>query len=198
VLLALLAGTATAQAHGSRIGGSTAGIPIPSLSHGEMAVISEYDSEIMDLASSASDPDEPFRRVLNFARIEYAACMWELVPGSIVDESSPFNECSHAYLAGVKQVLLIMRTMPAEAKRADAIVSRIDAEMTLSGMALIGCQFSNETFNTADMISPNWSDVPAHPPSALAFLAFLIVAIGGTWSGVRALGYDPAVPPLLQ
>jgi hypothetical protein len=131
---------------------------------GRLSVLSAYDGDIVDLALSASDTNAPFRLVLNFSQFEYAACMWGLMPGSITDETSPFNECSHAYLAAVKKELLDMRTMPAEAKRANELVSRIDEEMVLSGMVLIGCQFSNETFNTAEMIFPNWFNVPSHIP----------------------------------
>jgi hypothetical protein len=185
-LLSLLLVTASAQAHGSRSGGSPAGIAIPSLSHGEMAVISAYYGDIVDLAQSASDTNEPFRRVLNFSRIEYAACLWGQMPGSVTDEASPFNECSHAYLAAVKVVLLDMRTMPAEKKRAGDLVSRIDEEMALGGLALIGCQFSNEAFNTAEMIWPNWRDVPWHGPSALASLASLIVSVVACRGGMIA------------
>lgn len=185
-LFSLLLVTAPAQAHSSRSGGSTAGIAIPSLSHGEMAVISAHYGDIVDLAQSASDTDEPFRRVLNFSRIEYAACLWGLMPGSDTDEASPFNECSHAYLAAVKMVLLDMRTMPAEKERAGELVSRIDEEMVLRGLALIGCQFSNEAFNTAEMIWPNWRDVPWHVPSALACLAALIFSIAACRGGMIA------------
>ncbi|MDE1994690.1 MAG: hypothetical protein KGI75_19455 [Rhizobiaceae bacterium] len=187
VCLALFAGVATAQAHSFRPSGSNAGIPIPSIGHGEMAIIASHQRNIMNLALSALDTNEEFRRVLNFSQLQNTVCMWGVMPGSISDETSPFNECSHAYLAAVKMVLLQMRTMPAEAKRAEQLVSQIDEEMVLNGMALISCQFSAETFNSADVISPNWLDIPAHGPSVIASLGALLFASGCTWGGVRGL-----------
>ena len=65
----------------------------------------------MDLASRAVDTSEPFRRVLNYAEIQYSYCLWGRMPGSVTDEESPFNECAHAYLAATKAVLLAMATV---------------------------------------------------------------------------------------
>lgn len=183
----VLASAAAVEAHGARSGGSNAGLPIPSISHGEMAVLSGYSSRIVALAQSAGDTNEPFRRVLNYSQIEYAACMWGMMPGSVTDETSPFNECSHAYLAAVKLVLFDMRAMAAEADRANGLISEIDRDMVLNGMAFIVCQFSNEAFNTADYIFPNWLDVPFHGPSVLALLSALMMTFAGAWAGTRAL-----------
>ncbi|MGO4569627.1 hypothetical protein AB4Z52_32435 [Rhizobium sp. 2YAF20] len=174
-------------AHSFSVGGSTAGLPIPSLSHGEMAIIAPYQGAIMDLALSALDTNEPFRRVLNFAQIQYAACLWGMMPGGVTDEASPFNECSHAYLAATKAVLLDMRAMPQERNRANDLVSRIDNEMVANSMSLITCEFSAETFNTANVISPQWTAVPSHFPSLIAFTAVLISTSGLGWGGVRLL-----------
>ena len=186
VCLAALAGAEAAGAHGMRAGSDMSGIAIPSLGHGEMAVIAPYRSEIMDLALSAADTDEPFRRVLNFAQIQYAYCLWGVMPGSLSDEESPFNECAHAYLAATKAVLLSMRGMPAEAARAGAIASRLDAALVASGLAMVLCQFSAESFNTADIVAPRWSGIPLHMPSAAASLSFVAALSAGGW-GMRRL-----------
>jgi hypothetical protein len=62
-LALLIAGSASA--HGGGGGeGSSAGLPVPEISHGEMAVIADYRGRIMDLAAGAVDTNEPFRRVL--------------------------------------------------------------------------------------------------------------------------------------
>lgn len=76
--------------------------------------MSDYRSGIIDLASRAVDTNEPFRRMLNYAEIQYSYCLWGRMPGSVTDEESPFNECAHAYLAATKAVLLSMREMPRE------------------------------------------------------------------------------------
>lgn len=185
--LAMIFAPGQSIAHSFSVGGSTAGLPIPSLSHGEMAIIEPYQGAIIDLALSAFDTNEPFRRVLNFAQIQYATCLWGMMPGGVTDEASPFNECSHAYLAATKVVLLDMRTMPRERKRANDLVSRIDKDMVMNSMSLITCQFSTETFNTANVISPQWTAVPSHFPSVIAFTTALISTSALGWGGVRLL-----------
>lgn len=173
-----------AWAHSRAPGGPTSGISIPSLSHGEMAVIAAHRGDIIDLALRAADTNEDFRRVLNYAQIQYSYCLWGVVPGSIGDEESPFNECAHAYLAATKAVLLQMRTMPGEAAAAGDIVSAIDVELIERQLSLILCRFSGEAFNTADVIRPDWSGIPRHPASMASFtLAALLLA-----GGIRYLG----------
>ncbi|NNU51568.1 hypothetical protein G9X68_31310 [Rhizobium sp. WYCCWR 11279] len=159
----VVAGSAFAHSRGG--GGSYAGLNIPQISHGEMAVMSDYRGRIIDLASRAVETNEPFRRVLNYAEIQYAYCLWGRVPGSVTDEESPFNECAHAYLAATKAVLLSMREMPREAAAAGEIISAVDADMARRGLALISCRFSGAAFNTADIVEPRWSGIPFHAAS---------------------------------
>ncbi|WP_245314344.1 hypothetical protein [Rhizobium sp. R634] len=158
-------------AHGRSAGGSDAGLDIPEISHGEMAVISDYRRGIIALASQAVDTNEPFRRILNYAEIQYSYCLWGRMPGSVTDEESPFNECAHAYLAATKAVLMAMRDMPREAQVAGEIISAVDADMVGRGLTLITCRFSGETFNTADIIKPRWSQVPLHFASMASLTA---------------------------
>jgi hypothetical protein len=186
LLLSMIA--APAWAHSRTSGGPTSGISIPSLSHGEMAVIADYRSAILDLAESATDTNETFRRVLNYAEIEYSYCLWGAVPKSVSDEESPFNECSHAYLAATKAVLLQMRAMPGEAAAAGDIASRIDARLIESGLSLILCRFSDEAFNTADIIRPDWSAIPLHPASMASFTCLALLLAGGLWGFTRTGG----------
>ncbi|MBB6221960.1 hypothetical protein [Rhizobium leguminosarum] len=173
-----------ALAHGRSDGGSHAGLDIPEISHGEMAVISDYRGRIIDLASRAVDTNEPFRRILNYAEIQYSYCLWGRMPGSVGDEESPFNECAHAYLAAAKAVLLSMREMPGEAVAADEIISAVDADMVRRSLALITCRFSGEAFNTADVVKPRWNKVPFHLASMAsltglaALFAFVALALG--------------------
>ncbi|MBY5314688.1 hypothetical protein GR210_13905 [Rhizobium leguminosarum] len=155
----------SAFAHSRGDGGSHAGLDIPQISHGEMAVMSDYRGRIIDLASHVVETNEPFRRVLNYAEIQYSYCLWGRMPGSVTDEESPFNECAHAYLAATKAVLLSMREMPREAAAAGEIISAVDADMVRRGLALITCRFSGEAFNTADIVKPRWSGIPFHAAS---------------------------------
>ncbi len=185
--------TGGAAAHQRTTEGPHTGIAVPEISHGEMIMIAEYRSRIIDLAARAVDTNEPFRRVLNFAQIQYAYCLWGRVPGSVTDEASPFNECAHAYLAATKAVLLMLRTMKGEAETAEAIVSEVDAGMVRRGLALITCEFSGEAFNTADIIRPRWSAVPGHMTS-LAALAGLAGISGLLVAGALAMLRRAATP----
>ncbi len=177
-LALLIAGSASA--HGSGGGeGSRAGLPVPEISHGEMAVIADYRGRIMDLAAGAVDTNEPFRRVLNYAEIQYSYCLWGRIPGSVTDEQSPFNECAHAYLAATKAVLLAMRDMPQEAMAAGEIASAVDVDMVRRGLSLVTCRFSGEGFNTADVVRPRWSEIPLHPASMASLTGFAAILAAG-------------------
>ncbi len=170
-----------AFAHSPSGEGSRSGLPVPEISHGEMAVISGYRSRIMDLASRAVDTSEPFRRVLNYAEIQYSYCLWGRMPGSVTDEESPFNECAHAYLAATKAVLLAMRGMPQEALAAGEIASAVDIDMIRRGLSLVTCRFSGEGFNTADVVRPRWSEIPLHPASMASLTGFALILVAGVF-----------------
>jgi len=170
-----------AFAHGPSGEGSHSGLPVPEISHGEMAVISGYRSRIMDLASRAVDTSEPFRRVLNYAEIQYSYCLWGRMPGSVTDEESPFNECAHAYLAATKAVLLAMRGMPQQAMAAGEIASAVDVDKIRRGLSLVTCRFSGEGFNTADVVRPRWSEIPLHPASMASLTGFAMILVAGVF-----------------
>src|SRR5689334_2002682 len=87
-------------------------IVIPNLSHGQMAVIAAHRGEILDLAARQIPTDPTMRRLEGYINLQYFECMWGLVPGSVEDENSPFNECSHAYLAATRALLVHLRAMP--------------------------------------------------------------------------------------
>ncbi len=178
---------ASVAAHGGGSSGSQAGIPIPGLTHGEMAVIAPYYGRIVSLAESTSDTDETFRRLLNFAQIQRAYCLWGLMPGSISDEESPFNECSHAYLAAAKAVLLQMRVMRVEKASVDDLVSDIDATLVRNNLSLVLCKFSGESFNTADLIRPKLADIALHAKSLAAILSASLLVLAGLWLAAHAL-----------
>lgn len=178
-------------AHGGS-SGSQAGIPVPSLTHGEMALIAPYYGRIIAVADDVSETNETFRRLLNFAQIQRAYCLWGMMPGSVSDEESPFNECSHAYLAAAKAVLLQMRTMKGEAASVDNLVSEIDATLVRNNLSLILCRFSGETFNTADLIRPKLGDIVLDPRSLLTILSALLAIIASLWLSARALQSKPS------
>jgi hypothetical protein len=162
--------TSPALAHHTTIG-SAAGLPIPSLTHGQLSVIAENRSAILNLADQEPFVDETFYRLRNFIDLQYLYCMWGLVPGSLKDEASPFNECSHAYLSATHALLLHMRTMRGDQTRVRELIDKIEFQMLANNASLVLCRYSDEPFNTADVIRPRWSEVPSHLPSLLTFLA---------------------------
>ncbi len=180
-ILLFLSPNSVAWAHRSSAGTDTSGISIPSLSHGEMAIIANYRKPILDLAARMTRTDETFRRLVNYTNIQYSYCLWGIIPGSVADEESPFNECSHAYLAAVKAVLVYMRDMPEHRTTVDALVSDIDAELVRNGGSFVMCQYSGDPYNTANIIHPRWSDIPRHLTSLLSFLSFAVTLLAGSF-----------------
>ncbi len=176
-LLLLLAFACPAAAHSNRPVASGSGLGFPSASHGELLVLSAYRAEILALARSVVETDPDFRRLMNYAAIEFSYCGWGLAPGAISDESSPFNECSHAYLSAERALLLHMRGMPSVADQAGELASRIDADMVQHGASLIGCVYSGEGFNTADFVTPHWENIWTHAPSAVTAGAAIVFGV---------------------
>ena len=187
VACALLAlSFAPVEAHRSTPPGSTAGLPIPSVSHGQMVVLDAYRAEVLDLAGTQYPTDPDMRQLQSFVALQYFYCAWGLVPGGVSNEESPFNECTHAYLAGIRALLLHLETMPGDRRAVRSLRGRIDAAMLERRASLVLCRFSDEPFNTADVVTPRWSGLLTDGPSlaALALLAFGAAFLGGTTSSL--------------
>jgi hypothetical protein len=111
------------------------------------------------------------------------ACLWGLVPGSISDEASPFNECAHAYLAGARALFLHLRQMPGGDRPAmQALGTRIELEMLEHGASLVMCRYSDQPFSTGEILPPHWRDIPFHPPTLFTFVAFALLPVAGLWA----------------
>ncbi|MGV3548674.1 hypothetical protein [Rhizobium sp.] len=143
------------------------GLPITSITHGEMKIIDRHRADVFALAQTVRRADQKFLTLMRYGQLQYEYCLWGLMPLAISDEASPFNECSHAYLAATKEVLLKMRDMPGVRKTAGEIISRISYEAALEGAVFIGCVYSGEGFNTADLVRPHWYGAPYHWPTLL-------------------------------
>ncbi len=176
--------------------GPASGIPIPSLTHGQMAVVALYRGEIEHLADRQMPTDATFRRLLNYARIQQTYCLWGLAPGSLSDETSPFNECSHAYLAAFRAVLQHMREMPGGKGAVDELISRMDADMVRRQASFVLCGFSGEPFNTANVLMPDFRGVLSHPPT-LASFGTLLLGLLATAAFMRTLGRPAGAPKAL-
>ena len=85
--------TSPGEAHriSTRGGPPPNGVSIPSLTHGQMAVISDNVSAIRALAASRVGFDMTTWRLEDYANLQSFACLWGVVPGSITDEDSPFQ-----------------------------------------------------------------------------------------------------------
>ena len=100
-------------------------IAIPNLSHGQMAVIANNRAAILDLAARHIPIDPTMRRLEGFISLQYFDCLWGMVPGSVQDENSPFNECSHAYLAATRALLVHLQTMPGDRAPVQVLIAKI-------------------------------------------------------------------------
>ncbi|MBZ9989532.1 hypothetical protein LB572_20750 [Mesorhizobium sp. BH1-1-5] len=180
--LVFLLAAAPADAHTTRSTPPPPGIQIPSLTHGQMAVIARYRSDILDLALRQTETDPTFRRLYNHGNLQYTYCLWGLMPGSLADEQSPFNECSHAYLATAKALLTYMAKMPSAQNEAKALISNIDADMVRSGASWVLCQFSAEGFSTGEIVEPRWRGVFFHLPSLAVLVLAATALIAAGWS----------------
>ncbi|MFO1026535.1 MAG: hypothetical protein U1E70_15285 [Acetobacteraceae bacterium] len=162
------------------------GLPIPSLTHGQMAVIASNLGAIRALADRWQPTDPVMRRLQGYVSLQSFACLWGLVPGSVSDEDSPFNECAHAYLAGAQALLLHLQQMSGPNRaEADALVTRIEREMLENNTALVLCRFSGQGFNTGTLIWPEWRGIPFHLPSLAMVLAPLLVGGIAVWVRLR-------------
>jgi hypothetical protein len=185
--LLFMAPTPPASAHreGSVKTSAKDGISIPSLSHGQMAVIANNRAAILDLAERQTPTDPEMRRLESFVNLQYFACLWGLAPGALDDENSPFNECAHSYLAATRALLMHMRTMQGDRTAVRALVAKMELEMLRENASLVLCRYSDEPFNTAEVIAPHWRDIPFHAPSLMTFAGLGLAMLGCGWIAAR-------------
>jgi hypothetical protein len=174
LLLLGLAGSASAHHRSTQQALIAGGIRVPSLTHGQMEVIATNKAAILGLAERQAHADDVLKRLLNFVNIQFSFCLWGLVPGSLVDDASPFNECGHAYLAATRSLLVHMQ-VTADSPAVDALTAKIDREMLQNNASLTLCRYSDESFSTAQVIYPHWSDIPFHLPTLLTFSSLALM-----------------------
>ncbi len=182
VAVVFMLSPSASEAHriSARSGPRPAGVSIPSLTHGQMAVIRDNLPAIRALASARLGFDLTTWRLEDYLNLQSFACLWGIVPGSVTDEDSPFNECAHAYLAAGRALLLQLSREPsADHKSIDALISKIEVEMLADGASMNLCRYSDEPFNTNEIIWPHWGMFPFHAPTVAAFAAvFGLIAAG--------------------
>ena len=190
-LLAALVMLASSPSEAHRIstrdGPPPAGVSIPSLTHGQMAVIGDNLPAIRALASARLGFDLTTWRLEDYLNLQSFACFWGIVPGGVTDEESPFNECAHAYLAAGRALLLQLAHEPgADHKSIDALIGKIEVEMLANGASLNLCRYIDEPFNTNEMIWPHWGMAPFHAPTAATFAATFGLVAAGVFAMLQA------------
>jgi hypothetical protein len=194
---AALSSAAMAQAHsGQPPAGRDSGIAIAGITHGQMQGLAGFAGEVLALAARQPLHEDAFQRVLNHARLQKAWCAWGLMPGGVSDEASPFNGCSHAYLAATRDLLLRMGAQPVRTAAVDDLVRRVEVAMIGNDAALELCGFSDTGFNTAALLAPDWGAVTGHPTSlfTLGGVALALAALGSV--AARLLRGRPVSPPV--
>jgi hypothetical protein len=185
----LLAACTPAWAHHQTVrDGPSAGVAIRAITHGEMLIVARYRARILDLAARQPRTDPTLRRLAGFVSLQYFACFWGLIPGSLTDDTSPFNECSHAYVAGARDLLVHMVAMPGDQSSAKALQVQSEAELASDPISSALCSNSNQGFDTGTIVGPDWSLLPAHPPTILTFLGLAILfgaSLRGAWVVAR-------------
>ena len=181
----MLATCTSALAHHQPHEGPNVGVAIPAITHGEMLVVARYRANILDLAGRTPRTDLILRRLAGFVSLQHFACAWGLIPGSLTDEASPFNECSHADIAGARALLLHIVAMPGNQSEAKALQARIDTELASDPAASQLCSNSSETFDSGIIIWPDWKLAPSNLPTVLTICATLALAAAGCWGVSR-------------
>ena len=192
VSLALTTAAPATAHHQMPNGEPIRGVAIPAISHGEMPVVAKYRTQILAFAAQQPVTDPTLRRLAGFVSLQRFACFWGLVPGSLSDERSPFNECSHAHLAGVLALLKHMATMPGDQSAARELQARIDAEIASNPAAGAICSNSDQSFDSADVIGPDWRLAPDHAPTVLTFSAVALLVAAGLIAGRRRRRVRPS------
>ncbi len=165
-------------AHVQRAAAPIEGLPIAAITHGQMRALAPYRGTILNLAARHLHEDETLRRLTNHARIQFAWCLWGLVPGTVRDEESPFNGCAHAYLAAARAVLLRLHEVAPDSPQVRPLVHEVETAMLAEATALELCGFSADAFDTARFVAPEWLRIPTHLPS-LALVAMTIAGLVG-------------------
>lgn len=192
--LCLMAPGADAHSRRQASDAPASGISIPNLHHGQLKIMARYRPAILDLANRQISPDLQTRTLQNFVNLQFAYCLWGLIPESITNESSAFNACSHAYLSASKALLDHLQKAADNRAEASSLLAKINTAMIADATALTMCSNGIAPFNTAEIIMPEWADVPFNPLTGLAWMV-AFAAIAGAAAMSRSGRKTQNAPP---
>jgi hypothetical protein len=181
-LVASLMGTpALAAGHGSIYSyiATETGITVPPLIHGQMVALNDNRAAIVALAQQVAPDDSIATQLRGYISQQRAACLWGIMPLSIADTESPFHLCMHGYLAGTKALLMRMQDVAGTNAAVQALAEKVNLAILYDGGGgLALCLNSDTAFHTADIIRPQWADVPRHPVTLATFVCPFVLLFG--------------------
>ncbi|HET6388089.1 hypothetical protein [Hyphomicrobium sp.] len=188
--LAVMVMSAPVHAHRAQDAVNTSGLTIPNLAHDELRAVYRHKAAILDLASRQIRPDLTTRTLHNFVNLQFSYCLWGLVPGSLTDEASPFNGCSHAYLSASKALLEHLRAAADDPSQAVELANRIQSDLARERIGEI-CANGAARLNTAEITLPKLAGFDFNPLlTAVSLMAFF--TLGGLLVGARVTGSGKA------
>ncbi len=179
--LALFGTPAMAAYHGGIYAyiATETGITVPPLIHGQMVALNDNRAAIVALAQQVAPDDSIAMQLRGYISQQRAACLWGVMPLSIADTESPFHLCMHGYLAGTKALLMRLQDVAGTNAAVQALADKVNLAILYDGGGgLALCLNSDTAFHTADIIRPQWADVPRHPVT-LATLVLPFVLLFG-------------------
>lgn len=163
--------------------GPVMGITVMPLAHNQLDSFNQHRSAIVALAATVEDAT--LAELSNYVKAQHRACLFGIMPASMSDQLSPFHTCTHATLAGTQAMLERLKQLMPNAPELQALNAKVEASLLEAG-GLSLCLNSDQRFNTAQVIGPNWPDVPNHRVSALTLgLPMLLLMLAGVAFATR-------------
>jgi hypothetical protein len=187
LLAFVIASPAQAEGHGGIYAyiKTETGIAIAPLIHGQMLVMNANRPAIVALAAQAAPDDAIASQLSAYVGQQYRACFWGAFGVGIADTESPLHVCTHGYLAGTQAMLIRLRDAAGANPAVQAMVNKVELEMLANTASLSICSASATPFNTAQVLGPQWSTLPAYKPVQAAFALLLLAAMPFAWHRFR-------------
>jgi hypothetical protein len=149
--------------------------------HNQMEVIANNMTAILDLANRQIRTGHHLRRLQTFINLQFFACMWGIVP------------VSRTRIARSTNAPMLTWRLPGPSHPSASDLGRSCGGRSASrqdrardaGQWRIVCRYSDEPFNTAEIIGPHWREIPGHLPSVAMFLSLTLVIISCGWMAAR-------------